>query len=386
MSKIISLIFTMACLIISCTKASNLPHANTNNIIDDIILPMTYRNGTNPIIEINLNGKGPFKFIFDTGSPGLLKLDESLFTALNLNQTDSILAGDGSGINDSWHKVTNVASLSIGGMTLYNVSAMVRNYNRRANMDKVDGIIGLDFFKGKTVELDFAKNTFTISAKRLNENDMFVIKTPIERGIPTANLLIGTKAINAVFDTGNTGNLTLHEDDITNTMIVGTPLVVGRAQTVNNVFEIKQAQLKDAIQIAGHSLNYSLININGLLPKANMGIKFIKQFKVSFDIEQALCRLEKIVVNQKQSNDFSPISTNEYVGQYGDRTITLGEDNHLYIQRPGGMILKMIEKQKDTYGLEIVADALLVFERNANSKVVAIKVKRGENWERAEKS
>ena len=111
----------------------------------------------------------------------------------------------------------------------------------------------------------------------------------------------------------------------------------------------------------------------------------------TFDKTNRLVRLEKynprIETNRTADVSVGNPLTNDYIGQYGDRNITAGTDGALYIQRPGGMLLKMMTKSKDEFGLEKVPGAVLVFERNNHGKVISIKVSRdGVNWEIATKS
>ena len=61
-------------------------------------------------------------------------------------------------------------------------------------------------------------------------------------------------------------------------------------------------------------------------------------------------------------------------------------DGTLFIQRPGGMLLKMIETAKDTFTLERVPQAVLHFERDEQRRVVALKVMNQQGaWEQAKR-
>lgn len=347
------------------------------------IIPISYRSGANPVIEVKINGKGPYKFMFDTGSPTLAKLDEKVFTELNLPVTDSIMAGDGSGINRKAFPVTGLRQIAIGPYKINNVAAMVRDYNQRKNIDPIDGVIGLGFFKDVLVELNFEKNQLIISKGKLDKNDKNVFPTAMKNDVPTIDLKLGTKSTNAVFDTGNMGWLSLHSSVISNEMIMGTPKVIGRAKTVSNEFEIREAQLKESIFIGNIEFGNPTIIINDVLPQTNAGIRFLKQMNITFDQKNGLVRLIKF---EPQVAASKLGTVNEYAGKYGDRTITANNDGTLSIQRPGGMPMKMTAKAKDEFSLEMVPNALIVFERDSNKKIIAVKVSKGDgNWETSSK-
>ncbi|MGC4040232.1 MAG: retropepsin-like aspartic protease [Flavobacterium sp.] len=347
------------------------------------VIPISYRSGANPVIEVKINGKGPYKFMFDTGSLTLAKLDEKVFNELHLTATDSVLAGDGSGTNRKSFPVTNVKQISIGSYQINNAAAMVRDYNQRRNIDAIDGVIGLAFFKDVLVELNFENNLLIISKGKLEKEDKNTFPTTIINEIPAIRLKLGTKELTAIFDTGNMGWLSVHSSYVSNEMVSGTPKVIGRAKTVSNEFEIREAQLNQRITIGNIEFKNPIITINDILPQCNAGIRFLRQMNITFDQKNNLVKLTQFQPKTPE-NHLKP--TNEYVGKYGDRTITANSDGILFIQRPNGMLMKMTAKAKDEFGLEMVPEAALVFERDSNNKIIALKVSRGNgNWERSNK-
>ncbi len=350
----------------------------------DIVLPFSYRNNANPVIPVMVNGKGPYRFMFDTGSPGLIKLDEALAKELALSVVDSVRADDGSGRGVQVFPVVQLDSVKLGHYAILYPQAMVRSYNRRPGEELIDGVMGVAFFPDVTLSLLFSTNQLRISQLSLEGQEH---SQPIElnRGVPRIKIKIGNRELNAVFDTGNSGLLTLHSSQVTKEMMLNDPVIIGRARTVNNEFEIKQVQLKEDVTLGETIIKQPTIVINDLLPQANMGIGFLRQFDIVFDLKH---QLVKLVRNEAaaSSQSGSPATTtpNEYAGQYGDRSIRPDANGSLYIQRPGGMPLKLLPKSKDEFGLENIAGASLKFERDNTGKIIALLVSRdGNHWERA---
>ncbi|HMR91828.1 MAG TPA: retropepsin-like aspartic protease [Chitinophagaceae bacterium] len=344
------------------------------------VIPLQYRSGTSPVVKVKINGKGPYNFLFDTGSPGLLKLDERLFKQWELPVIDSVRAGDGSGVNAQVFPVTAIAKLELGDFVITNSHAMVRNYNTRAGTDSIDGVIGMEFFNGVLLEFRFDADQLIIQKGSLRKGAPGVQETVYRNGVPATKINVAGKEIQADFDTGNMGWLTLHANTVTTDMMATQPRVIGTAKTVANTFEIKEVQLKEAAGIGGLLFEKPTVVLNEMLRHANMGIKFLRQMNIVFDKKNSLVKLVK--AEQRQVKSIIPADGNEYTGQYGDRTITLGTDGNLYIQRPGGMLLKMTETKKDEYTLERVPGSVIMFVRNAARNITAIKVGRGDgNWE-----
>lgn len=350
-----------------------------------LVLPLGYRNGANPVIQVNINGKGPYNFMFDTGSPGPAKLDERIFNDLKLPVTGEALAGDGSGSNAATFPLTTLQTIELGSYKIKNATAMVRNYNRQKGADSIDGVIGLDFFSQVLVELNFERNELVISKGELSEQDKNVLTMRRRSGVPGVNISIGNKEFDADLDTGNMGWFTLHSSDVTGEMISGEPRIVGTAQTIINSFEIKEAQLKESITVGNMVFEQATIVLNNRLRQPNAGIRFLKQMNITFDMARNKIRLVK---NNRTAQKATVAATNDYAGQYGDRTITKDDNGTLYLQRPGGMPLKMLEKKKDEFGLAVAATAVIQFERDKENRIIAIKISRdnGSSWERVEKN
>jgi hypothetical protein len=185
-------------------------------------------------------------------------------------------------------------SIVLGDFAITNTRAIVRNYNSRSGVDSIDGVIGLDFFENVLVELNFEKNQLIIRSGHLDQNAGDVMSFELERGIPRLAANLHDKKINLYFDTGNMGGLTFHSDDIPTHIIKGEPKVVGHAQTVSNSFDIKEAELAVPIYIGNLSFENQTININDVLPHANIGVMFSRQMNVTIDMSNRLMKLVKI--------------------------------------------------------------------------------------------
>lgn len=349
---------------------------------DEVRLPLSYRSGANPLVEVYIGERGPFKFMFDTGSPGLLKLDKKTFETLGLSETDSIMAGDGSGINVRYYPITEVKNVKLGGFMIKNTQAMIRNYNVRQGLENIDGVIGLDFFKGYTLEMNFQSNQLIISKIPLDTKDQNVIPFKLAANqVPSVEGAIGDKKIELIFDTGSMGTLSLPPSMINKEMMMTEPKVIGQAKTLSNTFEVKEVQINQNLYLGKVIFENPMVIMNEVLPFIHCGIRMLKQMNIVFDMENNLIGLTKYEPKPKTFND------NEYTGIYGDRNISVGPDGNLYVQRPGGILLKMILKEKDNYGLEIVPGAEIVFIRDKNNKVNSLKVKRPDGeWEIAERN
>src|ERR1043165_8481174 len=125
-------IFLFVLLSMVATAQNQAPELKTIFKNDRIVLPLSYRNEANPMVEVMINGKGPYKFMFETGGGGLgARLDAHVFEELNMQAVDSVTASDGSITNLKTFPIARIDKIDLGGYEIMNATAMVRNYNRR---------------------------------------------------------------------------------------------------------------------------------------------------------------------------------------------------------------------------------------------------------------
>ena len=120
------------------------------------IAPMQMR-GWMPVVEVKLNGQGPFAFMIDTGAGMQADIDTSVAQRLNLQPRGRAINGDPSGENDREVATLTIDSIMIGGgvakgtrarrtgegvVEFRNVTAIVRPHKITKDYPEVDGILG----------------------------------------------------------------------------------------------------------------------------------------------------------------------------------------------------------------------------------------------------
>jgi predicted aspartyl protease len=123
---------------------------------DVVIVPIKYRAGRTPVIEVTFNGSKRFDMIVDTGASSTL-ITKTMANSLNIQATGSREAtiADGSLIN---FPTGQMKSIEAGGLSLNNAEVSIA-----AKMEL--GLLGHDFFgdydiqiKEKTIEFSRRKS------------------------------------------------------------------------------------------------------------------------------------------------------------------------------------------------------------------------------------
>lgn len=119
------------------------------------------------IIHLNINGKGPFNFILDSGVGMMLITDPKLVDSINIpNKRTLKIAGLGTG-EDYEAYITSALRVEIPGLTSYDVGAAILKtdhfgLSNFAGMP-IHGLLGYELFANLAVKIDFQDSTLTVS-------------------------------------------------------------------------------------------------------------------------------------------------------------------------------------------------------------------------------
>lgn len=107
-------------------------------------------------VSVRLNGRGPFRFILDSGSDGHLIRPEVAKQLGLKSEGDEQGKGNGANSEEGWQ--THIASVQLGSLTLLNQEAAVLPFNQALNLfgtARVDGILGLPAFQQQVLKIDY---------------------------------------------------------------------------------------------------------------------------------------------------------------------------------------------------------------------------------------
>lgn len=378
MSQIRTIGILFAILLIMATPAIAQP------LVD---VPITFR-GPMPVVEVMVNGKGPFLFTIDTGAGMEADLDAALAAQLKLQTSGKVRGGDPSGRNAQEYDTVAIDSIALGNVEFRNVTAISRARRMSPNAPKVDGILGFSLFKDYLFTLDYPGKRLRLERRELPEsNSADILNFADPRHVPIVDIAVGSVKIKAHIDSGNVmGGFVLPESLVNKLRLSSQPVTVGRAQTVNNEIEIKQAKLSDPIKLGRFEFSQPTITFPAIAEDANIGLAILRDFVLSFDqknkrvrFDRPAPRTETVVLAE------APPAFRDYVGSYGVRAISF-EDGALHLQRQGGPKVKLVAAGKDEFTLEPVPSARVTFVRGGSGQVVELRVlNRAGEWETSKK-
>lgn len=220
-----------------------------------------------PIVQLTVNGKGPYPFVFDTGSRALLVM-KSLANELGLefvreDELQSPASGTPMRVD-----VVAIDSIALGGFATGELTAMVLDMGHQGlGM----GIVGPVLFRDHgPMTIDFKNNTIVIGNDALPAEIDTWMPFGVSAPLLDAPVRIGNLVIDGHIDTGNPSVLSVPAEYETSLPLSGPIRTIGHARTVDAEFEIRGATIDASARIGDAEVPLRQILLSDL-PVANLG-------------------------------------------------------------------------------------------------------------------
>lgn len=251
--------------------------------------------GEGVVVEVRIDGKGPYRFLLDTGAAGGGRITPKVAETLGLPAVGEVMAGDPSGQNRRSMKVVEAGSLTLGGATFRDVRLAMREIPTRPGETALDGILGIGLFQDHLLTLDYPARRVRIEKGELPPlDDREILAFENRFGIPQIRLKVGDVVVETDVDSGNrNGELVLPASYIGKVPLESEPKVVGKARTGFNEFDVKQAPLKGGVRLGAQTVERPLVDFVEVFPHANIGHAFLSRFAVTLDQKNRRIRFKR---------------------------------------------------------------------------------------------
>ena len=242
------------------------------------IVPFGLETGR-PTINVMINGKGPYSFVFDTGAPGLALMSH-LADELNIDSTGVQMVGSPAGGEPVEAKTATIERLSAGGTEITKVDALILNFG---GPGLGDGVIGPSMFKGTgRTAIDFKKQKVEFGGGFKSAADANWIAFGESAPILDVTLIIDDIEMPAHIDTGAPHVISVPEKFADKLPLAGPVQTVARARTIDREFEIKGAPIDMIATIGDAKIPLSQVQFFDL-PFANIGSGALRNLYLEID-------------------------------------------------------------------------------------------------------
>jgi hypothetical protein len=244
------------------------------------------------IVDVKINGKGPFKFIVDTGAGGTV-MDQSLAAELALEQDGKATAGDFADPRGITANRNRIRTLEIGGATFTDFIALSWERSPLYQAGGPRGVLGMPLFKKLLLTIDYPGSKISIESGKLKKGSDVVEYQHNEFNLFGIPIKIGSGDYVATLDTGSPGGLSFPNSYMGKLPLVDQPKAVGRATTIGGETILYGAKLEETVSFGGHSFETPNVVFFNRLRNLNIGYGLLNQFAITIDQQNMLIRFAK---------------------------------------------------------------------------------------------
>jgi hypothetical protein len=251
-----------------------------------------------PTVELTINGRGPYRFILDTGAT-LTVLNDRLVRELSLSAP---APGQTGAVADRARPPTiEIHEIRVGDAVLSDVIAAVAPTGMfPEGGDAPQGVLSAASFPGYLLTYDYARKRVSIRKGSLPPADsMSVFQYREDQVLPTVPVRVGGHEADVHLDTGSPAGLTLPLKFLTELPLVAQPKESGTIRTAGGgEFPIWVAQVGGVIEIGRYALDAGEVSFSDArpgpgAPTGNIGYQVLRRFVVTVDSRNRRVKLDQ---------------------------------------------------------------------------------------------
>ncbi len=270
------------------TSAVEMPNGHGSELQGRHRAAMAERFGK-PYVFVTINGRGPFRFVIDTGTGADVVITPELANQLQLPTVGHTSIGDPSGQGSRAATIVSLDSLELAGVTFRGVRAVRLGFVAEAG--SCAGLLGFTLFRNLLLTLDFPnRSVFLESGSLAPDGEQDVLPFRMPDGVPVVQLrLAGMAPVDAQLDSGG-GGLVLPERLVPHLAFDVAPVVFASGRSVATRFELKAARLGSDVQMGRYTFEHPVVEIHPTFPLINFGSPPMQNFAITFDQRNRLVR------------------------------------------------------------------------------------------------
>jgi len=272
-------------------------------VTDSHQAPMVERYGK-PYVMVTINGKGPFRFVIDTGTGGDALVTPELARELGLPTVGHAMLSDPSGQGGKKAPIVLLDSLELAGVQFNGIRAISHPFFAEAGT--CEGLLGFTLFRDYLLTLDFPNRLVTLANGSLApDGGKSVLPFRMPEGVPVASLKVdGLPLVEAQLDSGG-GGLVLPEKLAAHLKYDVAPVVFASGRSISTRFEMKAAKLASDVKLGRYTFTHPVVEIHPAFPLVNFGSPPMQIFAITFDQKNLLVRF---AANQRRFSLTAPPS------------------------------------------------------------------------------
>jgi predicted aspartyl protease len=243
-----------------------------------------------PYVMVMVNGKGPFRFVIDTGTGGQALVTTALADQLALPVTGQARLIDPSGQGEQRAQILLIQSLNVAGVEFTGVKAI--RHGLAAEDATCQGLLGFTLFRDYLLKLDYPNQRMTLASGALApDGERSVLPFRMPDGVPIAPLRINGIRVEAQIDSGGIG-ISLPRQLASQLKFASDPVAFAMGESLSTRFEMMAGKLGSDVHLGRYTFYQPFVEVNPAFPLANFGACAMQNFAITFDQNNLLLRLD----------------------------------------------------------------------------------------------
>ena len=249
---------------------------------DSVVVPMRIQDGR-IVVDVLLDGKGPFPFLFDSGAHGSV-MDLEFARAQNLPLAGEVRVASPGGAGRPGQFAT-VKQVSVGGLSVEGMMIVAFTGLPFKGPDAPRGVLSPYGLSGLLVTFDYPNARVVFTRGALPEPDgKEIFGWSAQQPLPVIPISIAGQKLDANLDTGARFALGLPISFEKTLPLAAPPVDAGRARTVDQDVPAQSAPLKGKLALGRYSLDNPTLTFSALHQDvANVGPPLLRQFALTLD-------------------------------------------------------------------------------------------------------
>ena len=241
-----------------------------------------------PYVDVMLNGRGPYRFLLDTGTGAQAMITPELAEELHLPAVGHARLSDPSRVGERRSEILRIDTLNLAGAEFSEVDAIVHELYGDSGCQ---GVLGFTLFEDYLLTLDFPGRRMTLTEGDIDAKDGgSLLPFQMPDGVPIVTIRIGEQDFEGQIDSGGTG-LSLPDKAARTLKFEEVPIEFAEGESVSTRFQIRAARLSSDVKLGLYTFKSAFVEINAAFPTVNIGSTPLQRFVVTFDQGNQLVRL-----------------------------------------------------------------------------------------------
>jgi hypothetical protein len=239
-----------------------------------------------PVVEVSLNGSGPWRLAVDTAMGGTVLLRQELVGEMGLPVVGQAMVGDSSGKNLRPADLVRIDSMRLGQLEVSEIIGLgfaAGQAHLEAVPDDIHGILGNRIYAELLMTLDYPARRIVFSTGELATTDASVVEFEDQGNVMVVEMNLAGRTVPVIVDSGSRGSITLPES-FAGQLPLGEELrEIDPVSTVSNTYRRRAARLDGPALLADTTLVDPEIGFADEHTPKLIGYGVLRHFAITID-------------------------------------------------------------------------------------------------------